>query len=74
LRVSWTLAVCLGGLFCTRAFCDAPDIYFTNVPAYGTYDMLSGRDQIIFPIVSTIWVGGNGFDFIVIGILYERTS
>jgi hypothetical protein len=39
----FALAVCLGSLFCTQAFCDTPDIHFTNVPAYGTYGSLTGN-------------------------------
>lgn len=37
------LALCLGALFSSSAFCDYPDIYFTDVPPYGTEGNLSGQ-------------------------------
>jgi hypothetical protein len=41
--MSFALVVCLGSLFCTQALCEGADIYFTDVPAYGTYGGLSGQ-------------------------------
>ena len=37
------LALCLGTLFSSAAFCDDSDIYFTDVSPYGTEGNLSGQ-------------------------------
>ncbi|MBC8378863.1 MAG: hypothetical protein H8E62_06800 [Planctomycetes bacterium] len=39
----FVLAFCVGTLLSSAAFCDAPDIYFTDVPPYETVGNLSGR-------------------------------
>ena len=59
---SFVSALFWGILFCAPAFCDAPDIYFTYVPPYGTVGNLSGQVTGVvyddYEVLVYIYVGG----------------
>jgi len=58
----FVLAICIGTLFSSAAFCDIPDIYFTHVPPYGTVGNLSGQVSDVtysnYKVLVYIYVSG----------------